>query len=131
MAKKPDESWNPTTQPDPGGQMGGASPGGAPGVPPKTEPAGTDPAASGGNGDDGGKNGDSPTYVVTPSSPPSAPKYDENTKLDIPETETPDPARRAELNPTVEEKTIDRVAHYDKQPMIDMTKEQVELARRQ
>lgn len=133
MAKVPYEGWNPTTQPDPGGQMGGAMPGGAPGIPPKT-----DPATSGGNrgnggkkGDDGGKNGDPPTYVIVPSAQPSAPKYDENTKLDIPKTEAPDPAKRAELNPTVEEKTIDRVTHYDKQPMIDMAKEQVELARQQ
>lgn len=130
MAKKPDDSWNPTTNPDPGGQMGGGFPGAAPGVPGQIKDGtggADDPAAGGDNpkGDGGGG------YPGGGSSTPAEPKYDENTKLNIPEPTPVDPAKRAELNPTYEEKTIDRVGYYDKQPMIDMAKEQMELARQQ
>ena len=133
MAKIADESGYPTTQPDPGGQMGGGLPGAAPGIPGKTgnstveDPAAGDsgPKGSGGSGTGGGH------YSGGGSSEPSAPAYDENTKLNIPSSAPTDTAKRTELTPTYEEKNIDRVDYYDKQPMIDMAKEQVELARQQ
>lgn len=139
MAKKPDDSWNPITQPDPGGQMGGGLPGAAgtpqlPGGAGTGDGTGTGDSGTGGTGsqkpDGGGTGGGGGGGGYTA---PSQPSYDENTKLDIPDGSGSgiDPAKRAELNPTYEEKTIPRVTYYDKQPMVDMAKEQVELARQQ
>ena len=137
MAKKIDDSsWNFNTQPDPGGQMGGGFPSQA-GMPQL-------PGSNNGNkGDTGNNTGDKGDKGDTGSgggggggggggyTPPAAPSYDENTKLDIPEQTPVDPAKRAELNPSYEEKTIDRVQKYDKQPMVDMATQQIELARQQ
>lgn len=133
MAKKIDDtSWNFNTQPDPGGQMGGGIPSQA-GMPKpipddtnnnKGNNDGNDTGGNDGN-DDGNNEGNNGYYT------PSQPSYDENTKLNIPEPTPDDPAKRAELNPTYEEKTIDRVQKYDKQPMVDMATQQVELARQQ
>lgn len=130
MAKIADESWDPTKNPEPGRPM----PPNFPGVP---------PMIPGQINDD--KGGEPPKQTEPPKKPeqptvpgspkgdytPAAPKYDENTKLNIPKPTPVGPAKRAELNPTYEEKTIDRVGYYDKQPMIDMAKEQMELARQQ
>lgn len=137
MAKKIDDSsWNFNTQPDPGGQMGGGFPSAA-GMPQL-------PSNNNGNKGDTGNNtgdkgGNDPTKDPTKNperpkggyTPPAVPSYDENTKLDIPEQTPVDPAKRAELNPSYEEKTIDRVQKYDKQPMVDMATQQIELARQQ
>ena len=133
-----DRAWNPI-QPDPGAQMGGGLPG-APGKPQLPQQK-NDTGAGGDNGGntdgntDGNGNGggNNPPSYPTGGGGSSKPSYDENTKLDIPEGAGSgiDPARRAELNPTYEEKTIPRVTYYDKQPMVDMAKEQVELARQQ
>lgn len=130
MAKMADESWDPTKQPEPGRPI----PPNFPGVPPTIPGQGNSGAGGNtgnkgdndGGGGGGGGGGDGGGYT-----PPAVPKYDENTKLDIPEPTPVDPAKRAELNPTYEEKTIDRVQKYDKQPMVDMAKQQVELARQQ
>lgn len=138
MAKKIDDSsWNFNTQPDPGGQMGGGFPSsaGMPQLPGNNNgnkgDTGNNTGDKGGTGDKGNND---PTKDPEPPKgwyPPTVPSYDENTKLDIPEQTPIDPAKRAELNPTYEEKTIDRVQKYDKQPMVDMATQQIELARQQ
>ena len=138
MAKKIDDSsWNFNTQPDPGGQMGGGFPSsaGMPQLPGNNNgnkgDTGNNTGDKGGTGDKGNND---PTKDPEPPKgwyPPTVPSYDENTKLDIPEQTPVDPAKRAELNPTYDEKTIDRVQKYDKQPMVDMATQQIELARQQ
>ena len=138
MAKKIDDtSWNFNTQPDPGGQMGGGFPSsaGMPQLPGNNNgnkgDTGNNTGDKGGTGDKGNND---PTKDPEPPKgwyPPTVPSYDENTKLDIPEQTPVDPAKRAELNPSYEEKTIDRVQKYDKQPMVDMATQQIELARQQ
>ena len=138
MAKKIDDSsWNFNTQPDPGGQMGGGFPSsaGTPQLPGNNNgnkgDTGNNTGDKGGTGDKGNND---PTKDPEPPKgwyPPTVPSYDENTKLDIPEQTPVDPAKRAELNPTYDEKTIDRVQKYDKQPMVDMATQQIELARQQ
>ena len=138
MAKKIDDSsWNFNTQPDPGGQMGGGFPSaaGMPQLPSNNNGNKGDKGNTGDKGNntgdkgntDGGDGGDGGGGYT----PPAVPSYDENTKLNIPEPTPDDPAKRAELNPTYEEKTIDRVQKYDKQPMVDMATQQIELARQQ
>ena len=138
MAKKIDDSsWNFNTQPDPGGQMGGGFPSSA-GMPQLPGNNNGNKGDTGNNTGDTGNTGDKgnndPTKDPEPPKgwyPPAVPSYDENTKLDIPEPTPDDPAKRAELNPSYEEKTIDRVQKYDKQPMVDMATQQIELARQQ
>ena len=138
MAKKIDDSsWNFNTQPDPGGQMGGGFPSqaGMPQLPGNNNGNKGDTGNNTGNtGNTGDKGGNDPTKDPEPPKgwyPPTVPSYDENTKLDIPEQTPIDPAKRAELNPTYEEKIIARVQKYDKQPMVDMATQQIELARQQ
>ena len=137
MAKKIDDSsWNFNTQPDPGGQMGGGFPSaaGMPQLPSNNNGNKGDTGNTGNTGNTGDKGGNDPTKDPEPPKgwyPPAVPSYDENTKLDIPEPTPDDPAKRAELNPSYEEKTIDRVQKYDKQPMVDMATQQIELARQQ
>ena len=137
MAKKIDDSsWNFNTQPDPGGQMGGGFPSaaGMPQLPGNNNGNKGDTGNAGNTGNSGDKGSNGPTKDPEPPKgwyPPTVPSYDENTKLDIPEQTPVDPAKRAELNPSYEEKTIDRVQKYDKQPMVDMATQQIELARQQ
>ena len=130
MAK---QMYNPnfSTQPDPGGQMGGGFPSQA-GMPQLPSNNNGNKGNTGNTGDKG--DNDPPKDPEPPKggyTPPAVPSYDENTKLDIPEQTPVDPAKRAELNPSYEEKTIDRVQKYDKQPMVDMATQQIELARQQ
>ena len=137
MAKKIDDSsWNFNTQPDPGGQMGGGFPSaaGMPQLPGNNNGNKGGPGNTGNTGNTGDKGNNDPTKDPEPPKgwyPPAVPSYDENTKLDIPEPTPDDPAKRAELNPSYEEKTIDRVQKYNKQPMVDMATQQIELARQQ
>ena len=120
-----------------GGQMGGGFPSqaGIPQLPSNNNGNKGDTGNNTGNtGNTGDKGNNDPTKDPEPPKgwyPPAVPSYDENTKLDIPEPTPDDPAKRAELNPTYEEKTIDRVQKYDKQPMVDMATQQIELARQQ
>lgn len=134
MAKKVDDtSWNFNTQPDPGGQMGGGFPSSA-GMPQLPSNNNGNKGDTGNTGNTGDKGGNDPTKDPEPPKvwpTPTVPSYDENTKLNIPEPTPDDPAKRAELNPSYEEKTIDRVQKYDKQPMVDMATQQIELARQQ
>lgn len=122
-----------STQPEPGGQMGGGfpSPAGMPQLPSNNNGNKGDTGNTGNTGDKGGND---PTKDPKPPKvwpTPTVPSYDENTKLNIPGPTPDDPAKRAELNPSYEEKTIDRVQKYDKQPMVDMATQQIELARQQ
>lgn len=79
--------------------------------------------------DDGDPSGGGGSYYTKPS-------YDANTNLDMPDgagtTNADEAAKlRAALGIEANNISIDRLNHYDKQPMVDMATEQVELARQQ